>query len=86
MFDTNADAAGRLILKDLLFMSRAHMPACVQAGLEGLLPQLRKTLKLPRLEFTSIVNQGDWLVEVPADMASIPRVCTARRSLLLCLL
>ena len=47
----------------------------MQAELQGLLPKLRKVLKMPRLEFTSIVNQGDWLVEVPADMGSIPRVC-----------
>ena len=40
----------------------------------GLLPVLRKTLRLPRLEYTSIMNQGDFLIEVPSDRNDIPRV------------
>ena len=41
----------------------------------GLLPVLRRTLRLPRLEYTSIMNQGDFLIEVPSDRKDIPRVC-----------
>lgn len=40
----------------------------------GLLPVLRRTLRLPRLEYTSIMNQGDFLIEVPSDREDIPRV------------
>ena len=44
----------------------------------GLLPVLRKVLRLPRLEYTSIMNQGDFLIEVPSDRKDIPRVrCSA---------
>ena len=35
---------------------------------------LRKVLRLPRLEYTSIMNQGDFLIEVPSDRTDIPRV------------
>ena len=44
---------------------------CMQMGL---LPVLRRTLRLPRLEYTSIMNQGDFLIEVPSDRKDIPRV------------
>jgi len=40
----------------------------------GLLPVLRKTLRLPRLEYKSIMNQGDFLIEVPSEREDIPRV------------
>lgn len=46
-----------------------------QAGLEALLPSLRRLLRLPRLAFTSVHNQGDFLVEVPADQAGVPQAC-----------
>lgn len=39
-----------------------------------LLPVLRKTLGLPRLDYVSVQNQGDFLIEVPADRQDIPRV------------
>lgn len=35
---------------------------------------LRKTLRLPRLDYVSVQNQGDFLIEVPADRKDIPRV------------
>ena len=42
--------------------------------LQALLPALRKQLRLPRLEYVSIQNQGDWMIEVPADRRDIPQV------------
>lgn len=42
--------------------------------LQGLLPGLRKQLRLPRLEYVSVQNQGDWMIEVPADRRDIPSV------------
>ena len=45
----------------------------MQAALKGLLPKLRKQLRMPGLEFRSIINQGDYLVEVPIDF-SVPKV------------
>lgn len=35
---------------------------------------LRRTLRLPRLDYVSVQNQGDFLIEVPADRKDIPRV------------
>ena len=40
---------------------------------------LRKVLRLPRLEYTSIMNQGDFLIEVPSDRTDIPRVSLLAR-------
>lgn len=42
--------------------------------MQALLPALRKQLRLPRLEYVSIQNQGDWMIEVPADRRDIPPV------------
>ena len=46
--------------------------------LQGLLPALRKQLRLPRLEYVSIVNQGDYMIEVPAERSDIPRASALR--------
>ena len=48
--------------------------ADAEAALEGLLPGLRKQLGLPRLAYISLANQGDYLVEVPADRRDVPKV------------
>lgn len=40
----------------------------------NLLPKLRKILRLPRLEYRSIMNQGDFLIEVSSEREDIPRV------------
>ena len=48
--------------------------------LSGLLPVLRKQLGLPRLEYVSVQNQGDYLVEVPAERKDVPRVRCAPAS------
>ncbi|KAK9916549.1 hypothetical protein WJX75_003960 [Coccomyxa subellipsoidea] len=65
-----------------LFISEERFPevfearqgvADADAGLAKLLPVLRKTLRLPRLEYVSVQNQGDFLIEVPADRKDIPR-------------
>ena len=42
--------------------------------LEDLLPGLRKLLRLPRLHFVTLANQGDYLVEVPAERRDVPKV------------
>ena len=47
-------------------------------GMQALLPTLRKQLRLPRLDYVSIINQGDYMIEVPADRSDIPRVCSVR--------
>ena len=36
---------------------------------------MRKLLHLPRLEYVSIQNQGDFLLEVPVEMTDVPKVC-----------
>ena len=45
--------------------------------LQALLPALRKQLHMPRLEYVSIVNQGDWMIEVPVERRDIPRASPA---------
>ena len=48
--------------------------AGAEAALEGLLPGLRRQLGLPRLVYISLANQGDYLIEVPADRRDVPKV------------
>ena len=33
-----------------------------------------QALRLPRLEYVSVQNQGDFLVEVPAEREDVPQV------------
>lgn len=35
---------------------------------------MRRLLRLPRLEYVSIQNQADYLIEVPVEVAGIPKV------------
>ena len=35
---------------------------------------LRRLLHLPRLEYVSIQNQADFLIEVPVEMSDVPKV------------
>ena len=70
-----------------LFASEDRFPRVIQlaaeladaeAGLEGLLPGLRRQLGLPRLAYISLANQGDYLIEVPAERRDIPKVRPGR--------
>jgi len=40
---------------------------------------MRKLLHLPRLEYVSIQNQADFLIEVPVEVTDVPKVCTPLR-------
>lgn len=42
--------------------------------LDDLLPGLRRQLRLPRMAYVSLTNQGDYLVEVPAGRKDVPKV------------
>lgn len=44
------------------------------AALEGLLPEMRRELRQPRLQYTSIINQGDHMIELPVDFRGVPKV------------
>lgn len=48
--------------------------AGAQAGLEGLLPEMRRQLGQPRLEYTRVINQGEHMVELPVDFRGVPKV------------
>ncbi|KAK9810008.1 hypothetical protein WJX72_003290 [[Myrmecia] bisecta] len=65
-----------------VFACRAELAAC-EAGLQGQLPLLRKRLRLPRLEFVSITNQADYLIEVPAERTDVPKdwqkICSTKK-------
>jgi len=39
-----------------------------------LLPKLAKRLGVPRLEYKSLLNQGDFLIEVDAARTDVPKV------------
>ncbi|KAK9827992.1 hypothetical protein WJX81_005994 [Elliptochloris bilobata] len=65
-----------------LFASEARFPgvadareelAEAQAALEGLLPEMRRELRQPRLQYTSVVNQGDHMIELPVDFRGVPK-------------
>lgn len=56
-----------------LYKARARLREA-EGALAGLLPQLRKKLGMPRLEYCSIQNQGSYMIEVPVDRAGIPKV------------
>lgn len=47
-----------------------------EAHLQQVLVAMRKLLRLPRLEYVSIQNQADFLIEVPVEMSDVPKVCT----------
>ncbi len=51
---------------------RAALGAC-KAALAELLPLLARRLRVPRLEYKSIMNQGDYLIEVDVDRTDIPK-------------
>lgn len=49
--------------------------SAAQANLQQVLVAMRKLLRLPRLEYVSIQNQADFLIEVPVEMSDVPKVC-----------
>lgn len=53
--------------------------AGAQAALDGLLPQLRRQLGQPRLEYTKVINQGDHMVELPVDFRGVPKARASPR-------
>lgn len=50
--------------------------AACQEHLTGLLPKLAKCLAVPRLEYKSLLNQGDFLIEVDAARKDVPKAST----------
>ena len=57
-----------------VFQQRQELSVC-EDTLAGLLPALAKELRVPRLEFVSMQNQGDYLIEVDASRKDVPKVC-----------
>jgi DNA mismatch repair protein MSH3 len=57
--------------------------AAAEAHLRGLLPQLAQAAGVGRLQYVSIQNQGDWLVELPAERTAVPqgweKVCSTKK-------
>lgn len=56
-----------------VFERRLGLAEC-EGALERLLPTLSKRLRIPQLEFKSVQNQGDYLVEVDVHRTDIPKV------------
>lgn len=48
--------------------------ADAHAALEGLLPEMRRELRQPRLQYTAVINQGDHMIELPVDFRGVPKV------------
>ena len=47
--------------------------AACQTHLTNLLPKLARQIGVPRLEYKSLLNQGDFLIEVNAARKDIPK-------------
>ncbi|CAD7699127.1 unnamed protein product [Ostreobium quekettii] len=75
-----------------MFQSRERFPDVVtcregvkaaEAGLQDLLPRLSRQIGVPCLQYVSIQNQGDFLVELPSDFrGSLPnweKVCSTKK-------
>ncbi|KAL3139906.1 hypothetical protein ABBQ38_004198 [Trebouxia sp. C0009 RCD-2024] len=75
-----------------LFKSEAKFPevfrcqrdvSAAQANLQQVLVGMRRLLRLPRLEYVSIQNQADFLIEVPVEMTDVPKgwekVCSTKK-------
>lgn len=45
-----------------------------ELDLADLLPKIARLLRVPRLEYKTIMNQGDYLIEVDALRTDIPKV------------
>lgn len=45
-----------------------------ELDLADLLPKIARLIRVPRLEYKSIMNQGDYLIEVDALRTDIPKV------------
>ncbi|KAL0026611.1 hypothetical protein WJX77_010338 [Trebouxia sp. C0004] len=54
-----------------------------QSNLQQILVAMRKVLHLPRLEYVSIQNQADFLIEVPVQVTDVPKgwekVCSTKK-------
>eukprot|EP00884_Botryococcus_braunii_P017424 jgi/Botrbrau1/4365/Bobra.105_2s0012.1 len=55
-----------------LFRARERLRDSEKALL-GLLPQLRKQLGMPRLDYCTIQNQGSYMIEIPVERTDIPK-------------
>ena len=45
-----------------------------ELDLADLLPKIARLIRVPRLEYKSLLNQGDYLIEVDAMRTDIPKV------------
>lgn len=65
-----------------VFSARAHLRECLQA-LDNLLPDLKSLLGMDRLEYKSVQNQGDFLIEVRKGHKGVPKdwelVCSTKQ-------
>ena len=52
---------------------RAALEDC-EFDLADLLPKIARLLRVPRLEYKSLMNQGDYLIELDALRTDIPKV------------
>lgn len=62
---------------------RAKAVSAAEAHLQSLLPRLARAAGVGRLSYVSVQNQGDFLLELPADRASVPqgwvKVCATKK-------
>ena len=49
--------------------------ASAETDLQDILKDLRRQLRLPSLEYKTVQNQGEYLIEVPTERTDVPKVC-----------
>ena len=54
--------------------------ANAETALQDILRDLRRQLRLPSLEYKTVQNQGEYLIEVPAERTDVPKVCCSAGS------
>lgn len=71
MSNTQAD---RPALAALLCRCKEDV-ASAETDLQDILKDLRRQLRLPSLEYKTVQNQGEYLIEVPTERTDVPKVC-----------
>ena len=77
--DTSTTEAGRPALAVLPCRCKEDV-ANAETALQDILKDLRRQLRLPSLEYKTVQNQGEYLIEVPAERVDVPKVCCSAGS------
>ena len=71
--DTSNSGADRPVLAVLLCRCKEDV-ASAETALQDILKDLRRQLQLPSLDYKTVQNQGEYLIEVPTERTDVPKV------------